>query len=362
MKDPSKHSFQPSTANGLMDALNPWTRTVLGTTHMLKSLILAAAVMASQTLVMAAGPDPVYLGEAAHFTILAGAAITTTGGGIIDGDVGAYPIAGSAIGIPPVQVNGTIYARDAAGRTPVPTGDQLNPNGGNLGGLNLPPDLYKITATAYITGSDVTLTGGPDDVWIFMCDQDLVVGSGIKVILAGCTRAKNVFWQVGTSATIGTGAVFKGTIIADQAVVMESTSTIEGRALAFSAGVTFNGTGGTLPDHEGGIDLDPDNNSGISPDFANTFNVGTALPVAMSADNTTVTNSNYLDVISATITSGGIVDGGEDYPLDANKTATVIAGGTIFVGLHGSRFVLLLVLYHGFRLFPMGCIPPYVLG
>jgi hypothetical protein len=222
------------------------------------------------------GPLPVELGEAAHFTILAGAEITTTGGGIIDGDVGAYPIAGSAIGIPPDQVNGIIYARDAsgtqasnvvidadlllrakddmhtawvdaAGRTPVPSGDRLNPQGGNLGGLTLVPGLYKITTVAYITGSDLTLVGGPDDVWIFMCDQNLEVGSGIKVILAGGALAKNIFWQVGTSATLDTGSDFKGTILADQAVTMLSTSTMEGRALAYTAGITFNGTGGTLP-------------------------------------------------------------------------------------------------------------------
>jgi hypothetical protein len=235
----------------------------------------ATATTNFQTLA-SAGPLPVNLGEAAHFMILAGAAVTTTGGGVINGDVGAYPIAGSAIAIPPTQVNGIIYARDAsgtqasnvvidanllltakndlhtawvdaAGRTPVPSGDRLNPQGGNLGGLMLAPGLYKITSVAYITGSDLTLVGGPDDVWIFMCDQNLEVGSGIKVILAGGALAKNIFWQVGTSATLNTGSDFKGTIIADQAVTMLSTSTMEGRALAFSAGVTFNGTGGTLP-------------------------------------------------------------------------------------------------------------------
>jgi len=235
----------------------------------------AAATTNFQTQA-SSGPLPVELGEAAHFTILAGAEITTTGGGMINGDVGAYPIAGSAIGIPPTQVNGIIYARDAtgtqasnvvidadlllrakndmhtawvdaAGRTPVPSGDRLNPQGGNLGGLTLVPGLYKITTVAYITGSDLTLVGGPDDVWIFMCDQNLEVGSGIKVILAGGALAKNIFWQVGTSATLGTGSVFKGTIIADAAVTMMSTSTMEGRALAFTEGVTFDGTGGTLP-------------------------------------------------------------------------------------------------------------------
>ena len=232
---------------------------------------------------LASGPSPIILGTTAHFAILAGAAITTTGGGMINGDVGASPIDGADIGIPPVQVNGTIYAvdatgtqasnvkvdptlltaakgdlttamNDAAGRTPTPTGTFLNPgaaylSGYNMGGLTLVPGLYKFTGTAYITGSDVTLVGGPNDVWIFQLTYDLIVEEGVNrsIILAGGARAKNVFWQVGSSATIGTFAVFKGTILANQAVVMKTSSTIEGRAMSFSAGVTYNGQGGKLP-------------------------------------------------------------------------------------------------------------------
>ena len=176
--------------------------------------------------------------------ILAGAAVTTTGGGIINGDVGASPIAGSAIGVTCAQVNGTIYAvdasgppcavinptllttakndlttayNDAAGRT---TPTATNPGGGNLGGLSLAPGLYKITTTTLITGSDLTLagTGNANDVWIFQCAQDLQLGSGIKVILTGGAQAKNIFWQVGTSAVLGTFSVFNGTILASQAI------------------------------------------------------------------------------------------------------------------------------------------------
>src|SRR6185436_19744331 len=77
------------------------------TKHMLIGLVLVVAFMASPRTLRAAGPAPVDLGSAAHFTILAGAAITTTGGGVINGDVGASPIAGSAIGLTAAQVNGT---------------------------------------------------------------------------------------------------------------------------------------------------------------------------------------------------------------------------------------------------------------
>ena len=238
------------------------------------SIALAVAFLAPPGTSRAAGPAPVDLGSAAHFTILAGAAITTTGGGIINGDVGASPISGTAIHLTQAQVNGTIYAvdaagpagsvidaalllaakgdlttafNDAAGRMPTPSGPFLNPGAGNIGGLSLIPGLYKFTGTASIAGSDVTLTGGPDDVWIFQIAADLQVGSTVQVILAGGAQARNIFWQVGTSATIGTFAVFKGTIMADQAITMNTAAAMDGRALAFTAGVTFNGNVGELP-------------------------------------------------------------------------------------------------------------------
>jgi hypothetical protein len=255
-----------------------------GTKQILRGLVLAVAFMAPLRSLLAAGPEPVDLGSCAHFTILAGAAITTTGGGIVNGDVGASPITGAAIHLTQAQVNGTIYAvdaagpagsvidaallltakgdlttaiNDAAGRTPVPSGSNLNPGlipgSGNIGGMNLAPGLYKFTGTALITGADVTLTGGPDDVWIFQIAADLEVGTSVHVILAGGAQARNIFWQVGTSATIGTFAVFKGTIMSDQAITMNTTSTMDGRALAFTAGVTFNGDVGELPTPEAAI-------------------------------------------------------------------------------------------------------------
>ena len=257
-----------------MPAHDPRTLKVNGTKQILMGLVLAGALMAPLGTLVAAGPAPVNLGSAAHFTILAGAAITTTGGGIVNGDVGASPITGAAIHLTQAQVNGTIYAvdaggpagsvidpamlltakgdlttayNDAAGRTPTPSGPFLNPGAGNIGGLNLIPGLYKFTSTASITGSDLTLTGGPDDVWIFQIAADLEVGSTVQVILAGGAQPRNIFWQVGTSATIGTFAVFKGTIMSDQAIVMNTSSTMDGRALAFTAGVTYNGDSGSLP-------------------------------------------------------------------------------------------------------------------
>lgn len=267
-----KNSFK--SLAGILPAPGPKPLEMKSMEKTIRGLVFVAILVAPSGSLMAAGPAPVDLGSAARFTILAGAAITTTGGGIINGDIGASPIAGAAILLTQAQVNGTIFAvdstgpagsvvapalllaakgdlttayNDAAGRTPVPSGDQLNPGAGNIGGFNLIPGLYKFTSTASITGSDLTLTGDPDGVWIFQIGADLQVGSGIKVILAGGARPENIFWQVTTSVSIGTFAVFKGTILADQAIVMNTSSTIEGRALAFTAGVTFNGDSGSVP-------------------------------------------------------------------------------------------------------------------
>ena len=308
-------------------------------------LVLATGLLFAQ-LGMAAGPMPVDLGAAGHFTVLAGATITTTGGGTINGDVGASPIAGSAVLLTAAQVNGIIYVVDAsgpagsvidpvmltaakgaltaayndvAGRTPVPTGPFLNPGSGNIGGLNLVPGLYKFTGTALITGSDVTLTGGPDDVWIFQIAADLQVGSGIKVILAGGAKARNIFWQVGTSAVLDTFSEFKGTILADQAVTLKTSSTMEGRALAFSAGVTYNGTSGDIPRNSQVItNFIPTNGA----TFAGTNTAG------LSAQ------ASSLLPVSFTVGSGpGVITGGTNLAFSATGLVNIVArqsGNTFF--------------------------------
>jgi len=277
-----------------LGALCPRPLGLNGPRQRLAGLALALGLVAAPQLLLGAGPAPVYLGAASSFTLLAGAAVTTTGGGIINGDVGASPITGAAIHLTQAQVNGTIYAvdaagpagslisptllaaakgdlttafNDAAGRTPIPSGPFLNPGAGNLAGLNLAPGLYKFTGTAFITGADVTLTGGPDDVWIFQIAADLQVGTSVHVILAGGALARNIFWQVGTSATIGTFAVFKGIILADQAVTLNTSSAMDGKALSSIAGITFNGNVGgsqTTPETPSFISVSRDSNGTVT--------------------------------------------------------------------------------------------------
>jgi hypothetical protein len=249
---------------------------VNGTKQIFMKLFLAAAFVASQQALMAAGPAPVNLGSAGQFVILSGSGITTAGQPYtINGNAGTSPAAGSyEIDLVQAQVNGIIYEvsaggpagavvdptlltaatgdqtaayNDAAGRTSTPAAPViLNPGAaGNIAGLTLAPGLYQFTTSpASISGSSVTLSGGPNDVWIFQVAAGLTVNN--SVILAGGAQAGNIFWQVGTSVAIGTGVAFQGTILADAAVTMASTSTLVGRALAETA-VTFDGSSANLP-------------------------------------------------------------------------------------------------------------------
>jgi hypothetical protein len=217
---------------------------------------LVAAFMLPGTA-FSQSPAPLDLGCSGTFAVLAGSTVTSTGATIVDGNIGLSPGSG-IVGFPPATVvNGAIHINDAlaisgkscltiayndaAGRTPVPTGTFLNPGSGNIGGLTLVAGLYKFTSSAAITGSNVTLSGGANDIWIFQIASDLNVGNGVQVILAGGAQAKNVFWQVGTSATIGTSAIMKGTILADQSISLNTGAVLDGRAMARIGAVTLAG-------------------------------------------------------------------------------------------------------------------------
>jgi len=227
-------------------------------------IILVAIVMSTS---MAISIPILNLRSTENFVILAGSTVTVIPPAMITGDVGLSPAAGSYItGFDGSDVAGILYVvdasgpagsvinstllttakgditiayNDAAGRTPIPTGPFLNPGNGNIGGLTLVGGLYKFTSSAAITGSDVTLTGNPSDVWIFQITSSLNVGSGIKVILSGGAQASNIFWQVGSSATMGSYSVMKGTILADQSISFSTGAKIDGRALAFTGAVTM---------------------------------------------------------------------------------------------------------------------------
>jgi len=197
-----------------------------------------------------ASPLPVNLGTTASFRVLAGTTVTNIGLTSVDGDIGVSP--GSAVtGFPPGTLSGTIFTPpsvadtaqtdlttaigDAAGR---PANATVS---GNLGGLTLAPGVYKSTSSLAISSGDLTLTGLGDSnaVFIFQIASSLTVTSGRRVILTGGAKASNVFWQVGSSATLGTSSFFAGTIMAQASITLQTGASLEGRALASSGAVTL---------------------------------------------------------------------------------------------------------------------------
>jgi len=204
------------------------------------------------------------LGQAAYFSILTKSGISSTGASHVVGNIGVSPISSAAItgfsltkstptyaSSPLVTRN--VYAANYAAPTParltVDIGDmqkayadaagRTNPTktelgAGNIGGLTIRPGLYK-WGTGVNIPMDVTLSGGPNGVWIFQVAGTLTVASGKKVILAGGALNKNIFWVVAGKTTLGTTAVLHGTVLDKTAIVMKTGSKLYGRALAQTA-------------------------------------------------------------------------------------------------------------------------------
>lgn len=204
------------------------------------------------------GPAPVNLRTGGNFVILAQSAITNIPSSAVTGDVGLSPATGAGVGLTCAEVTGTIYSVDAAGPLPCRVTDAtrltaaIGDKGtaytdaagrapdytelgaGNIGGLNLGPATYKWSSGVLIP-TNVTLTGGPNDVWIFQIAQGLTVSNGVQIILAGGALAKNVYWQTFAAADIGTTAQFNGVILSQTSIAMKTGASINGRLLAGTA-------------------------------------------------------------------------------------------------------------------------------
>ena len=200
--------------------------------------------------VSASGQAPVGLGTAAQFAVLAGTTVTNTGPSTIAGSVGVY--AGTAVtGFPPGLVtSGSIHSADgvaqqaqsdlttayldAAARTPA------SPVTSDLGGQTLNPGVYKAPSGMGLTGT-VTLDGqgDPNAVFIFQAGSTLTTASGSSVSLTGGAQACNVFWVVGSSATLGTNSSFAGTVMALTSASVQTGATVAGRVLARNGEVSL---------------------------------------------------------------------------------------------------------------------------
>ncbi len=215
-------------------------------------LLAIAAVAGLPIQAMAASID---LGSAGNFAVLAGSTVTNTGNTVITGGgVGVSP--GTAItGFPPGTIalpftmhNGDAVAAQAqsdltiAYNVAVGLAPTQTLTGQDLGGLTLTPGVYFFSSTAQLTGT-LTLNdlGNPNDQFVFQIGSTLTTASNSKVVtIGGSIPGSNVFWQVGSSATLGTGTAFEGHILALTSITLTTDATIlNGSALARNGAVTL---------------------------------------------------------------------------------------------------------------------------
>ncbi|MGG7307922.1 ice-binding family protein [Curtobacterium sp. AB451] len=231
--------------------------TLIGTgIGLAAALALASSAPASAATVI---DGPINLGTAATYGSLGASTVTNTGPTTVQGDLGVSPgtsitgFGGTGNGI----VNGTVHQTDAAATqaqadtttaygvaaslTPTQTGIT------ELNGLSLSPGVYTGDALRLADTGTLTLAGSADSVWVFQAASTLTIGSGTRILITGGASSCNVFWQVGSSATIGSAAQFQGTVLADQSVTATTGATVVGRLLARNAAVTLDTNTITAP-------------------------------------------------------------------------------------------------------------------
>ncbi|MHB8458173.1 MAG: ice-binding family protein [Acidimicrobiales bacterium] len=259
--------------------------------------------------VASAAQAPVGLGKAASFAVLAGTTVTNTGSSVVSGDLGVSP--GTSItGFPPgVVINGAQHSADtlagqaqsdlttayidAASRTPANTVST------DLGGQTLSPGVYKAASSLSLTGT-VTLNGNgnPNAVFIFQAGSTLITASNSAVSLTGGTQACNVFWQVGSSATLGTTTTFVGSILALTSVSVQTATTVAGRVLARNGQVSLDDNTITVPT----CSAPPPTTTTTTTTTLPTTTTTTTLPTTTTTTLPTTTTTTTLPTTTTTTT------------------------------------------------------------
>ncbi len=265
----------------------------------------------------AASPTGVGLGKATPFAVLGASEVTNTGASVISGDLGVSP--GTSVTGTPDVVGGSIYKAtsvaataqaalgtaytDAAGRSPTSTTDYSTTG---LGGKSLVAGVYNATSSMQLTGT-LTLNGNgdPNSVFVFQAGSSLITASDSKVMLIGGAQACNVFWQVGSSATLGSTSSFVGSVLASTSITLTSKVTVTGRVLAKHAAVTLIDDTITRP------------TACITATTTTTTTTTTTAPTTTTTAPTTTTTSPPV-VVGTTGSSGS--GGGTVVPLGSPQT------------------------------------------
>ena len=202
-----------------------------------------------------------YVGSADSYAVLGGSNVTNTGTTVLNGNLGLYP--GTTInGFPPGIVNGTINNGNSAAQQAQagallgyntlaglssPGGNNLT--GQDLGSLVLLPGVYHFDSSAQLTGTLLlNAQGNSNAQFIFQIGSTLTTASASDVVLENSAQDSNVYWQVGSSATLGTTTDFAGTILADDSITLNTGADItDGRALALNGAVTLDTSNITDP-------------------------------------------------------------------------------------------------------------------
>jgi type VI secretion system secreted protein VgrG len=196
------------------------------------------------------GHASIDLGTAGGFAVLGASAVTSTGNTVLNGNLGLYP-GFSITGFGPGVVNGTTFdggpvaqqaQADALAAYNTLSSLPLTQNltGQDLGGLTLTPGVYHFSTSAQLTGAlTLDALGNPNAQFVIQIGSTLTTAASASMVLEGGAQADNVFWQVGTSATVGTASVLYGAIVADASITLNAGADLTGNALALNGAVSL---------------------------------------------------------------------------------------------------------------------------
>jgi hypothetical protein len=294
------------------------------------SVAAVGLLIALPSSAMAAATQ-VSLGTADSFVVLAGAGVTNTGPTTLNGDAGTFPTT-SMTGTSTLTINGTNHRGDAvtqgaksdlvtaynnaAGQGP------RTPVSGDLAGRTLKRGVYNSASSLGLSGA-LTLDGAGNagSVFVFQAGSSLTTASGSRINLINGARSCNVFWQVGSSATLGTGSRFVGTILARTSITATTGATVVGRLLARNGAVTLDTNVITRP----------------TACAAGTGGTGTGTDTA----DGTGTDTGTGDQVTGGVPSGGVDTGdGSTAAQSGSYLRATVTGGLFLAGVGGTAVAI----------------------